>query len=94
MVVLNTQTIYFTIFPCLLFLFLADSSFILANAQIVDYPIVYCNESFCKTSGFNRAEVSVLSVNARPKYGLTWNTYVPTYNWTSVSKYIPTYLVG
>ena len=35
----------------------ADSSFILANAQIVDYPIVYCNESFCKTSGYNRAEV-------------------------------------
>ena len=38
----------------------ADSSFILANAQIVDYPIVYCNESFCKTSGYNRAEVSLL----------------------------------
>ena len=37
----------------------ADSSFILANAQIVDYPIVYCNESFCKTSGYNRAEVSL-----------------------------------
>ena len=41
----------------ILFPFSADSSFILANAQIVDYPIVYCNESFCKTSGFNRAEV-------------------------------------
>lgn len=41
-----------------LHLFTADSSFILANAQIVDYPIVYCNESFCKTSGYNRAEVS------------------------------------
>ena len=80
MVVLNTQTFYYTIFPCLFNLFLADSSFILANAQIVDYPIVYCNESFCKTSGFNRAEVSVLSVNAWPKYGLTRNTYVPTYN--------------
>jgi len=36
----------------------ADSSFLLANAQIVDYPIVYCNESFCKISGYNRAEVS------------------------------------
>ncbi|XP_057371371.1 potassium voltage-gated channel protein eag-like [Daphnia carinata] len=34
-----------------------DSSFLLANAQIVDYPIVYCNESFCKISGYNRAEV-------------------------------------
>lgn len=37
--------------------FSADSSFLLANAQIVDYPIVYCNESFCKISGYNRAEV-------------------------------------
>ena len=36
---------------------IADTSFLLANAQIVDYPIVYCNESFCKTSGYNRAEV-------------------------------------
>lgn len=35
----------------------ADSSFLLANAQIVDYPIVYCNETFCKMSGYNRAEV-------------------------------------
>ncbi|GBP22330.1 Potassium voltage-gated channel protein eag [Eumeta japonica] len=35
----------------------ADSSFLLANAQIVDYPIVYCNEAFCKMSGYNRAEV-------------------------------------
>lgn len=34
-----------------------DSSFLLANAQIVDYPVVYCNEAFCKTSGYNRAEV-------------------------------------
>ncbi|KAJ9587316.1 hypothetical protein L9F63_019161, partial [Diploptera punctata] len=36
----------------------ADSSFLLANAQIVDFPIVYCNESFCKISGYNRAEMA------------------------------------
>lgn len=41
------------------FLFTADSSFLLANAQIVDFPIVYCNESFVKISGYNRAEVWV-----------------------------------
>ncbi|KAM8720834.1 hypothetical protein ACLKA7_006818 [Drosophila subpalustris] len=39
------------------FLDQTDSSFLLANAQIVDFPIVYCNESFCKISGYNRAEV-------------------------------------
>ena len=37
--------------------FILDSSFLLANAQIVEFPIVYCNEEFSKTSGFNRAEV-------------------------------------
>jgi potassium voltage-gated channel Eag-related subfamily H protein len=34
-----------------------DSSFLLANAQIVDYPIVYCSESFCKMTNYNRGEV-------------------------------------
>ncbi|KAK9297306.1 hypothetical protein QLX08_008888 [Tetragonisca angustula] len=44
-----------------------DSSFLLANAQIVDFPIVYCNESFCKISGYNRAEVnSLFSAFASP----------------------------
>lgn len=47
------------IFNMVLFLLTADSSFLLANAQIVDFPIVYCNESFCKISGYNRAEVSI-----------------------------------
>ncbi|UYV74707.1 KCNH5 [Cordylochernes scorpioides] len=35
----------------------SDCSFLLANAQIVDFPIVYCSESFCKISGYGRAEV-------------------------------------
>ena len=50
-------------------LFTADSSFLLSNAQIVDYPIVYCNESFCKTSGFNRAEVMQKSCRVSFMYG-------------------------
>ncbi|CAK9297251.1 unnamed protein product [Gordionus sp. m RMFG-2023] len=33
------------------------SNFVLANAQIIDYPIVYCNENFCKMTGYNRAEI-------------------------------------
>lgn len=35
----------------------ADVSFVLANAQIVDYPIVYCSEEFSKLLGFKRSEV-------------------------------------
>ncbi|BET01413.1 PAC [Nesidiocoris tenuis] len=46
-----------------------DSSFLLANAQIVDFPIVYCNESFCKISGYNRAEVMQKSCRCTFMYG-------------------------
>ncbi len=31
--------------------------FLLANAQITDYPIVYCNEGFTKLSGYTRGEL-------------------------------------
>nr|CAD7257775.1 unnamed protein product [Timema shepardi] len=47
----------------------SDSSFLLANAQIVDFPIVYCNESFCKISGYNRAEVMQKSCRCTFMYG-------------------------
>jgi len=58
-----------------------DSSFILANAQIVDYPIVYCNESFCKTSGYNRAEVMQKSCRVSFMYGeLTDKTTIEALN--------------
>lgn len=46
-----------------------DSSFLLANAQIVDFPIVYCSESFCKISGYNRAEVMQKSCRCGFMYG-------------------------
>uniref|UniRef100_A0A914R7G4 PAS domain-containing protein n=1 Tax=Parascaris equorum TaxID=6256 RepID=A0A914R7G4_PAREQ len=38
-------------------LVISDCSFILANAQIVDYPIVYCNDGFSKLVGYSRAEI-------------------------------------
>ncbi|GLV37370.1 ether a go-go [Carabus blaptoides fortunei] len=47
----------------------ADSSFLLANAQIVDFPIVYCNEAFCKISGYNRAEVMQKSCRCAFMFG-------------------------
>ncbi|CAD5232713.1 unnamed protein product [Bursaphelenchus xylophilus] len=34
-----------------------DCSFILSNAQIVDYPIVYCNDGFSRMIGYTRAEI-------------------------------------
>ena len=50
------------------FLF-TDSSFILANARIMDYPIVYCNDGFCKLAGYSRAEVMQKSSTCSFMYG-------------------------
>lgn len=47
----------------------SDSSFLLANARIVDYPTVYCNDGFCKLSGYNRAEVMQKSSTCSFMYG-------------------------
>jgi hypothetical protein len=30
---------------------------LLANAQIIDYPIVYCNDGFTKLSGYSKGEL-------------------------------------
>lgn len=49
--------------------FVTDSSFLLANARIMDYPIVYCNDGFCKLSGYNRAEVMQKSSTCSFMYG-------------------------
>jgi len=43
--------------PWLIFHIISDSTFILANAKIVDHPIVYVSETFSKLTGFNRTEV-------------------------------------
>jgi potassium voltage-gated channel Eag-related subfamily H protein len=48
---------------------LPDSSFLLANAQIVDFPIVYCSDSFCKMAGYNRGEVMQKSCRCGFMYG-------------------------
>lgn len=34
-----------------------DNAFLLANAQIIDYPVVYCNEGFTRLSGYNKSEI-------------------------------------
>lgn len=34
-----------------------DNAFLLANAQIIDYPVVYCNEGFTKLSGYSKTEI-------------------------------------
>ncbi|CAL8334422.1 unnamed protein product [Lota lota] len=46
-----------------------DSNFVLGNAQIVDWPIVYSNDGFCHISGFHRAEVMQRSSTCSFMYG-------------------------
>ncbi|KAI4877545.1 hypothetical protein NFI96_019011, partial [Prochilodus magdalenae] len=45
------------------------TSFLLGNAQIVDWPIVYSNDGFCKLSGYHRAEVMQKSSTCSFMYG-------------------------
>ena len=35
----------------------------------MDYPIVYCNDGFCKLAGYSRAEVMQKSCTCRFMYG-------------------------
>ncbi|XP_068176820.1 potassium voltage-gated channel subfamily H member 1-like isoform X1 [Antennarius striatus] len=46
-----------------------DTNFVLGNAQIVDWPIVYSNDGFCRLSGFHRAEVMQRSSTCSFMYG-------------------------
>ena len=39
------------------FLSFADRNFVIANAQVENKPIIFCNDGFCELSGYSRAEV-------------------------------------
>ncbi|XP_063296175.1 potassium voltage-gated channel subfamily H member 5 isoform X1 [Pelobates fuscus] len=47
----------------------SESSFLLGNAQIVDWPIVYSNDGFCKLSGYHRADIMQKSSTCSFMYG-------------------------
>ncbi|KAF7262371.1 hypothetical protein EG68_00419 [Paragonimus skrjabini miyazakii] len=44
-------------------------SFVLANARIVDYPIVYCNEGFSRLTGYSRVDIMQKSGNCAYFHG-------------------------
>ncbi|KAK1885723.1 Potassium voltage-gated channel subfamily H member 1 [Dissostichus eleginoides] len=48
---------------------IVHTNFVLGNAQIVDWPIVYSNDGFCKLSGYHRAEVMQKSSTCSFMYG-------------------------
>lgn len=39
------------------FFFFLDSNFVLGNAQVPCYPIVYCSDGFCELTGWTRAHI-------------------------------------
>uniref|UniRef100_H3D4A9 Potassium voltage-gated channel subfamily H member 5 n=1 Tax=Tetraodon nigroviridis TaxID=99883 RepID=H3D4A9_TETNG len=47
----------------------SETSFLIGNAQIVEWPVVYSNDGFCKLSGFHRAEVMQKSSTCSFMYG-------------------------
>ncbi|XP_076128258.1 potassium voltage-gated channel subfamily H member 5a isoform X2 [Alosa pseudoharengus] len=47
----------------------SETSFLLGNAQIVEWPVVYSNDGFCKLSGYHRAEVMQKSSTCSFMYG-------------------------
>ncbi|XP_074541430.1 potassium voltage-gated channel subfamily H member 5a [Halichoeres trimaculatus] len=47
----------------------SETSFLLGNAQIVHWPVVYSNDGFCKLSGYHRAEVMHKSSTCNFMYG-------------------------
>lgn len=69
----STALRIFFIYSLSLFYFyfcLADSNFILANAQMSEgFPIVYCSDGFCELTGFSRAEVMQKSCACKFLYG-------------------------
>ncbi|XP_024000707.1 voltage-gated delayed rectifier potassium channel KCNH5-like, partial [Salvelinus sp. IW2-2015] len=46
-----------------------ETSFILGNARIVEWPVVYSNDGFCKLSGFHKTEVMQKSSTCSFMYG-------------------------
>lgn len=49
--------------------FFTDACFVLANSQIYEFPIIYCSDTFCKMTGFNRADVMQKSCAGSFMYG-------------------------
>lgn len=49
---------------------LADSNFVLGNAQVPSlYPIVYCSDGFCELTGFARAQIMQKGCACKFLYG-------------------------
>jgi hypothetical protein len=58
--------------------YILDNAFIVSNAQIVDYPIVYSNDGFTKLSGYLRTDLMNKSSTCNFMYGELTNAETQT----------------
>lgn len=69
---INSILSFFFLHWLILFYFfsISDSNFVLGNAQVPGYPIVYCSDGFVELSGFSRAQIMQKgkSKMVQPKY--------------------------
>ena len=56
------------------FCFTTDPIFVLGNAQILDNPIVYCSDGFCKMTGYKRPDVMKKNSDCSFLYGQLTDT--------------------
>jgi len=50
-------------------LLIADSNFVLGNAQVPTHPIVYCSDGFCELTGHGRAQIMQRGCACKFLYG-------------------------
>lgn len=53
----------------------SDRNFIIANAQVENKPIIFCNDGFCDLCGYSRAEVMQKSCSCDMLHGPLTTSY-------------------
>lgn len=49
--------------------YVSDCGFLLANSELLHWPIVYANETFCNITGFSRSDLSTESCQCEFMHG-------------------------
>ena len=57
------------------FFLFSDRKFLIANAQVENIPIIFCNDGFCELTGYSRAEVMQKSCLCDFLHGPLTNAY-------------------
>ncbi len=50
-----------------------DRRFLIANAQVINKPIIYCNDAFCELTGYSRSDIIQKPCTCEFLYGIDTN---------------------